>query len=85
MPDPPTCGPPTMRRPLATVHFVLPNDIDDPSRPEQARDVLRALEAEERMLASERLSADERRRATEAVAAARAACAERGATLARSR
>jgi hypothetical protein len=59
--------------------------IDDPSRPEQARDVLRALEAEERMLASERLSADERRRATEAVVAARVACAERGATLARSR
>ena len=59
--------------------------IDDPSRPEQARDVLRALEAEERMLASERLTADERRRATDAVAAARTACAERGAAMARSR
>ena len=36
----------------AAVHL-----IDDPSRPEQARDVLRALEAEERMLAGERLTA----------------------------
>ncbi len=59
--------------------------IDDPSRPEQARDVMRALEAEERMLASERLTADERRRATEAVIAARIACAERGAALTRTR
>lgn len=59
--------------------------IDDPGRPEKVRDVLRALEAEERMLASERLTRDERRRAMEAVAAARAACAERGAALARSR
>lgn len=59
--------------------------IDDPARPEQARDVIRALEAEERMLRSERLTAGERRRAVDAVAAARAACAERGATLARSR
>ena len=59
--------------------------IDDPGKPERARDVVRALEAEERMLASERLSRDERRRAAGAVAAARAACAERGATLARSR
>jgi len=59
--------------------------IDEPGRPEQVRDVVRALEAEERMLASERLTRDERRRAMDAVAAARAACAERGATLARSR
>jgi hypothetical protein len=48
------------------------------SRPDRARiDVLRALEAEERMLARERLSADERRRAVSALAAARAACAGR--------
>jgi hypothetical protein len=53
--------------------------IESPSRPDQARDVLRALEAEERMLASERLTAAERLRATEAVAASRAACAERAA------
>ena len=59
--------------------------IDDPGRPEKARDVMRALETEARMLASERLTADERRRTVDAVAAARAACAERGATLARSR
>jgi hypothetical protein len=59
--------------------------IDDPARPDQVRDVVRALEAEQRMLASERLTRDERRRAIEAVAAARAACAERGATLARAR
>ena len=64
----------------AAVHL-----IEDSSRPDQTRDVLRALEAEQRMLASERLTAGERRRATEAVAAARAACAERGAALARSR
>ncbi|HTI32680.1 MAG TPA: hypothetical protein VL422_03320 [Miltoncostaea sp.] len=59
--------------------------IDDPGKPEQARDVIRALEAEERMLRGERLTADETRRCVDAVAAARAACAERGATLARSR
>jgi hypothetical protein len=53
--------------------------IDDPGKPEQARDVIRALEAEERMLRGER------RRCVDAVAAARAACAERGAILARSR
>jgi hypothetical protein len=64
----------------AAVHL-----IDDPGRPEQVRDVVRALEAEQRMLASERLTREERRRAIDAVAAARAACAERGATLARSR
>jgi hypothetical protein len=64
----------------AAVHL-----IDDPGRPEKARDVMRALEAEQRMLASERLTRDERRRAGDAVAAARAACAERGAALARSR
>ena len=48
------------------------------SRPDRARtEVLRALEAEERMLARERLSADGRRRAIAAVVAARAACAGR--------
>ena len=48
------------------------------SRPDQARlEVLRALEAEERMLAGERLSSDERLRTTEAVVAARMACAGR--------
>ena len=48
------------------------------SRPDQARlEVLRALEAEERMLGSERLSSDERRRTTEAVVAARMECAGR--------
>lgn len=46
------------------------------SKPTQARvDVIRALDAEARMLRGERLSADERRRALEAVAATRAACA----------
>jgi hypothetical protein len=59
--------------------------IESPARPDQARDVLRALEAEERMLASERLTAAERQRAIEAVAASRAACAERGAAMARAR
>ena len=59
--------------------------IDDPGKPEKVRDVVRALEAEERMLASERLTRDERHRATEAVAAARANCVERGAALTRSR
>jgi hypothetical protein len=64
----------------AAVHL-----IESPARPDQARDVLRALEAEERMLASERLTAAERGRAIEAVAASRAACAERGAAMARTR
>ncbi len=59
--------------------------IDDPGRPEKVRDVVRALEAEERMLATERLTSAERRRTMDAVAAARAACAERGAALARTR
>lgn len=50
--------------------------IGGAGRPDRARvEVLRALEAEERMLAAERLSADERRRAVEGVSAARAACA----------
>ena len=50
--------------------------INSASTPQQARiDVLRALEAEERMLRGERLSGDERRRALDAIAAARAACA----------
>ena len=45
------------------------------ARPEQARlEVLRALEAEERMLAGERLSADERRQALAAVEEALVAC-----------
>ncbi len=44
----------------------------------KARDeVLRALGAEERMLATERLGVDERRRAIDAVVAARAACTAR--------
>ncbi len=48
--------------------------IASASKPQEARNgVLRALDAEERMLRGERLSADERRRALEAVAAARAA------------
>ncbi len=64
----------------AAVHL-----IDDAGKPEKVRDVLRALEAEERMLATERLTRDERRRAIEAVAAARAACAERSAALTRTR
>jgi hypothetical protein len=59
--------------------------IDDPGRPDKVRDVVRALEAEQRMLASERLTRDERRRAIDAIDAARVACAERGAALARSR
>ncbi|MGE0027388.1 MAG: hypothetical protein AB7O78_09360 [Thermoleophilia bacterium] len=59
--------------------------VDDPGKPEKMRDVVRALEAEERMLASEHLTRDERRRAMEAVSAARAACAGRGAALARTR
>lgn len=46
------------------------------ARPGQARtDVLRALDAEARMLRTERLGAQERERAMAAVAAARAACA----------
>jgi hypothetical protein len=59
--------------------------IDDPGRPDKVRDVVRALEAEQRMLASERLTRDERRRAIDAIDAARIVCAERGAALARSR
>lgn len=50
--------------------------VNSASKPQQARiDVIRALDAEERMLRGERLSADERRRALEAVVATRAACA----------
>jgi hypothetical protein len=57
----------------AAVHL-----ISGGTNPTRARvEVMRALAAEERMLASERLGADERRRALAAVAAARAACAER--------
>ena len=55
----------------AGVHLVA-----SAARPQQARvDVIRALDAEARMLRTERLSADERRRALDAVAAARAVCA----------
>ena len=54
--------------------------IGSASKPDRARiEVLRALEAEERMLGRERLSADELRRTLAAVAAAQAACAGRGA------
>jgi len=50
--------------------------IASASKPQQARvGVIRALDAETRMLRTERLSADERRRAMDAVAAARATCA----------
>ena len=57
----------------AGVHLVAGS-----SKPDRARiEVLRALEAEERMLARERLSTDERRRTVAAVAGARAACAGR--------
>ena len=50
------------------------------SKPNQARvDVVRALDAEARMLRGERLGADERARALEAVESARAACAGRAA------
>ena len=52
--------------------------IASASKPDRARvEVLRALEAEERMLERERLSADDLRRALAAVASARAACAGR--------
>ena len=57
----------------AAVHL-----IGGATNPDRARvEVLRALAAEERMLASERLGAQERRRTMDAVAAARAACAAR--------
>ena len=50
--------------------------INGASKPNEARvGVIRALDAEERMLRGERLSADEKGRALQAVAAARAACA----------
>lgn len=55
----------------AAVHL-----ISGSRSPGRARvEVLRALDAEERMLRSERLGTDERRRAIDAVVAARAACA----------
>lgn len=57
----------------AAVHL-----IGGSNSPSRARaEVLRALDAEERMLRGERLGADERRRAIDAVIAARAACAGR--------
>jgi hypothetical protein len=54
--------------------------INGASKPNEARvGVIRALDAEERMLRGERLSADEKGRALQAVTAARAACAGRAA------